>query len=82
MNIRSWVRILVGSGRRSEYQKRGPILSECRGSFTLQIDRFTMGGVKHRGVTTSAAKFKNHTIRNLKIIKKQQKFTKGLEVDM
>jgi hypothetical protein len=41
-----------------------------------------MGGVKHRGVTTSAAKFKNHTIRNLKIIKKQQKLSKGLEVDM
>lgn len=42
---------LVGSGRRSE-DFRGPILSECRGCFTLQIDRFTMGGVKminHRG---------------------------------
>jgi len=37
---------LVGSGKRSEDLKRGPILSECRGCFTLQIDRFTMGGVK------------------------------------
>jgi hypothetical protein len=37
-----------------------------------------MGGVKHRGVTTSAAKFKNHTIRNLKIIKKQAEINKGV----
>merc|ERR1712051_336041 len=45
---------LVGSGRRSE-DFRGPI-SECRGCFTLQIDRFTMGGVKminHRGKNSS-----------------------------
>jgi hypothetical protein len=27
--------LMVGSGRRSEDQKRGPILTECRGSFTL-----------------------------------------------
>jgi hypothetical protein len=43
---------LVGSGRRSEDFRGPPILSECRGCFTLQIDRFTMGGVKiinHRG---------------------------------
>ena len=33
------------------------------------IDRFTMGGVKHRGVTTSAKL--NHTIRNVR----------GLEVE-
>jgi len=62
--------------KRSEDVKRGPILSECRGSFTLQIDRFTMGGVNHRGVTSSKL---NHTIRNLSVhIRKNQR---GLEVD-
>lgn len=65
---------LVGSGRRSE-DFRGPILSECRGCFTLQIDRFTMGGVNHRGVTSSKL---NHTIRNLSVhIRKQTEINKG-----
>ena len=63
---------LVGSGRRSE-DFRGPILSECRGCFTLQIDRFTMGGVKminHRGKNSSkrsvSYKFKFHPIKKQK----------------
>jgi hypothetical protein len=64
--------------KRSEDVKRGPILSECRGCFTLQIDRFTMGGVNHRGVTSSKL---NHTIRNLYQYQKKQKLTWGLEVD-
>jgi hypothetical protein len=60
---------LVGSGRRSE-DFRGPILSECRGCFTLQIDRFTMGGVKminHRGKNRQNLKNSNFILsqRNL-----------------
>jgi len=69
---------LAVASKRSEDVKRGPILSECRGCFTLQIDRFTMGGVNHRGVTSSKL---NHTIRNLSVhIRKKQKLTRGLEV--
>jgi len=57
------------ASKRSEDVKRGPILSECRGCFTLQIDRFTMGGVNHRGVTSSKL---NHTIRNLSVSEKTE----------
>lgn len=64
---------LVGSGRRSE-DFRGPILSECRGCFTLQIDRFTMGGVKminHRGKIVKILKFKFHPIKKKSRAKSQ-----------
>lgn len=71
---------LVGSGRRSE-DFRGPILSECRGCFTLQIDRFTMGGVKminHRGKNSSkrsvSYKFKFHPIKKQKSRAKKSQF--------
>ena len=45
--------LMVGSGRRSEDQKRGPILTECRGSFTLHNRSVYYGWclIKHRGVT-------------------------------
>lgn len=63
------------ASKRSEDVKRGPILSECRGCFTLQIDRFTMGGVNHRGVTSSKL---NHTIRNLSVhIRKKSEINEG-----
>lgn len=65
---------LVGSGRRSE-DFRGPILSECRGCFTLQIDRFTMGGVKminHRGKIVKILKFKFHPITKKSRAKSQK----------
>jgi len=50
-----WLAVAEGLKTLEVLQIWGPI-SECRGCFTLQIDRFTMGGVKminHRGKNSS-----------------------------